>query len=137
MQNQGFLEVKLKPSFWKFYVCNHDLIKRNGISATDYHRYVPFIVTTILSSSPHSWLIIRFFNKINKTGITGGIGTAYPSRAHPRCLKGFMLQALYLVFCVVFCDHCLFFFLYLLTFVLSSHLWFVPSDCILGVKRFM
>ena len=44
--NQGFLLVKLKSSLRKFYGLHHDLVDRSGISVTDDHRYVPFIVIT-------------------------------------------------------------------------------------------
>ena len=61
--NRGFILVKLKSSFRKFYGHYHDLINRYGISVSQMTTwYFPFVVFTI-RFFPHSWRITGFENR--------------------------------------------------------------------------
>ena len=44
---------------------NHDLGNRYGVSVTNDHGYVPFVVITI-RSFPHSWLITGFVTRVTR-----------------------------------------------------------------------
>jgi hypothetical protein len=57
---QGFLLVKLKSS-----LRNHDFVDRYGISVSNDHGYVPFVVNTF-RSFPHSWLITGFVTRLTR-----------------------------------------------------------------------
>ena len=63
--NQGLLLVKLKSSLWKFYGRNHDLVDRYGITVSNDHGYVTFVVNTS-RFFPHSWLITGFVTRLTR-----------------------------------------------------------------------
>jgi hypothetical protein len=65
LMNQWFLLVKLKSSLRKFYGRHHDLVDRYGISVTNDHGYVPFVVS-ISRSFPHSRLITGFVTRLTR-----------------------------------------------------------------------
>jgi hypothetical protein len=61
--NQGFLLVKLKSSFRKFYVRHRWSLRI--ICVTNNPRYVPLVVNTF-RSFPNSWLITGFVTTVTR-----------------------------------------------------------------------
>ena len=121
--NQGFLLVKLKAIFRKFYGRRYDLY---GISIfTNHHGYVSFVVIPILSF-PHLWQIIEFITKVTRRP-NCGVGTAYLSGAleYIPVFSGF--RAGHVIFSFLLCCRSLF---VLLSFVLTCTSIFTVSDYI-------
>jgi len=54
---RGFIVLKLKPSFWKFYAVYHDLVTNNNGYISFFRNHSPF---------PHSWLIIGFATRVTR-----------------------------------------------------------------------
>jgi hypothetical protein len=75
--------VKLKTSLQIYYGHHHDLatIQLQNICVTDEHRYVPFIIVTIPTSLPLSWLTPYFLTGVTQLSVTNVARTAYPSGA--------------------------------------------------------
>ena len=54
---QGFLVVRLRPPFWKFYSCHHDLVEHHGISVAHmtmnmFHLFYSYILSFFQDLSP-------------------------------------------------------------------------------------
>jgi hypothetical protein len=90
-------------------MCGHH---HDGISVTNDHEYVQFVVVTI-RSFPHSCLVTGSWSESYTTGVTVGVGTVYPTGAP---LLYWVRVAKTLAFCVVHCLSFLFWQLHCLSF---------------------
>jgi hypothetical protein len=83
LMNQGFLLIKLKSSFWKFYCLYHELIDDG---------YVPLVVA-ISRFFPHSWLITDFVTRLTRRVplVEEELLTLSKHLSSPALLVGFVL----------------------------------------------
>jgi hypothetical protein len=128
--NQGFLVVKLKSTLRKFYCRYHDLPNCYGISVTNDHKKVPFVVTPI-QSFPHSWIITGFVTRVTRqvSPVEQELLTL------PEHLSSSpVLSAVWVVKSLVFCTTFYrLFVLFLLAIVLSVLSWFMAPDYPFGI----
>jgi len=130
----GFLVVRLKLSFRKFYHHHHDLVDCYGISVTnDWIFFVCRNHNPVISS----YVFLTYHRVCNKSNTMGAIceaGTPYHSGGH-EFTPGFwwVLVARSLLFCIMFCVSL--FVVFILVIVLPV-LRFAFSDYSFGIFTF-